>query len=192
MYDDPSDHLTPFNSTLPSPDPILIIMEYLPHGNLQAYLRKSRPSHPGSMKYRTLSSRSLNAKDLTQMAWQVARGMMHLASHNIIHRDLAARNVLIGENRVCKIADFGLARNVKEDNVYERTSTVRAHTQAKPESRYRIMRMCWSIKPMGRPSFADIVHIMEKLLESNEDYIELKDYNESEYISIPPSSNELC
>lgn len=54
------------------------------------------------------------------------------------------------------------------------------------------MRMCWSIKPMGRPSFADIVQIMEKLLESNEDYIELKDYNESEYISIPPSSNELC
>ena len=27
----------------------------------------------------------------------------------ILHRDLAARNVLVGENNVCKITDFGLA-----------------------------------------------------------------------------------
>lgn len=37
----------------------------------------------------------------------------------IIHRDLAARNILIGFNKVCKIADFGFA---KYDEVYERKS----------------------------------------------------------------------
>lgn len=30
----------------------------------------------------------------------------------IIHRDLAARNVLVGEQEVCKVTDFGMARDV--------------------------------------------------------------------------------
>lgn len=42
----------------------------------------------------------------------------------IVHRDLAARNVLVDENRVCKICDFGLARFLTDDNVYEKKSKV--------------------------------------------------------------------
>lgn len=48
--------------------------------------------------------------DLTEMAAQVASGMAYLELQNYIHRDLAARNVLVGENNICKVADFGLAR----------------------------------------------------------------------------------
>uniref|UniRef100_A0A3Q3ILH6 Protein kinase domain-containing protein n=1 Tax=Monopterus albus TaxID=43700 RepID=A0A3Q3ILH6_MONAL len=36
---------------------------------------------------------------------------------NYIHRDLRAANILVGDNLVCKIADFGLARLI-EDNEY--------------------------------------------------------------------------
>ena len=36
--------------------------------------------------------------------------MAHLERKGLIHRDLAARNVLIGENLITKVADFGLAR----------------------------------------------------------------------------------
>jgi len=42
-----------------------------------------------------------------------------------VHRDLAARNVLVGDGEICKITDFGLARNVFQDDLYRRTATVK-------------------------------------------------------------------
>ena len=41
--------------------------------------------------------------------------MAYLEEHSYIHRDLAARNILVGEGNSCKVADFGLARVIKED-----------------------------------------------------------------------------
>ena len=41
----------------------------------------------------------------------------------IVHRDLAARNVLVGDNKVCKISDLGLARGLEGD-IYTRKTKV--------------------------------------------------------------------
>jgi len=41
-----------------------------------------------------------------------------------IHRDLAARNVLVTEDNVMKIADFGLARDVHNIDYYKKTTNV--------------------------------------------------------------------
>lgn len=51
--------------------------------------------------------------------------MAHLERKGLIHRDLAARNVLIGENLITKVADFGLAR-VIVDNEYSANQGARS------------------------------------------------------------------
>ena len=42
----------------------------------------------------------------------------------IIHRDLAARNVFVGAGETCKVTDFGMARDVLDDNIYQMRSKV--------------------------------------------------------------------
>ena len=46
---------------------------------------------------------------------QIADGMSYLEEKNFVHRDVRAANMLVGENEVVKVADFGLARVIEDD-----------------------------------------------------------------------------
>ena len=91
-------------------EPIYIVAELMKHGSLLDYLRGE--------------GRILKIQHLVDMGAQVATGMAFLEQQCYIHRDLAARNILVGDNMICKVADFGLARVISEE-IYE------AHTGAK-------------------------------------------------------------
>ena len=46
----------------------------------------------------------------------------YLSSLGIIHRDLACRNVLVGDDKILKVSDFGMSRFLPPDEVYVPTS----------------------------------------------------------------------
>ncbi|XP_032236190.2 tyrosine-protein kinase SRK2 [Nematostella vectensis] len=83
-------------------EPIYIVTELMKHGSLLDYLVKGE-------------GQFLKEPTLIDMAAQIAAGMAFLEKMNYIHRDLAARNILVGENYACKVADFGLARLIEDD-----------------------------------------------------------------------------
>ncbi|XP_077509571.1 eph receptor tyrosine kinase isoform X13 [Amblyomma americanum] len=80
-------------------NPIMIITEYMENGSLDTFLRAN------DGKFQVIQ--------LVGMLRGIAAGMQYLAEMNYVHRDLAARNVLVNANLVCKIADFGLSREIE-------------------------------------------------------------------------------
>ncbi|ETE69354.1 Proto-oncogene tyrosine-protein kinase receptor Ret, partial [Ophiophagus hannah] len=111
--------------------PLYLIVEYAKYGSLRSFLRESRKvgtSYVGSDTNRNSSyldnpdERALTMGDLISFAWQISRGMQYLAEMKLVHRDLAARNVLVAEGRKMKISDFGLSRDVYEEDSYVKRS----------------------------------------------------------------------
>ncbi|XP_072767727.1 fibroblast growth factor receptor homolog 1 isoform X2 [Anoplolepis gracilipes] len=104
--------------------PLYVVVEFAPHGNLRDFLRDHRPTsgYEPTIGQESKERKTLTQKDLVSFAYQVARGMEYLASRRCIHRDLAARNVLVSDEYVLKIADFGLARDIHCHDYYRKTT----------------------------------------------------------------------
>ena len=61
----------------------MIIVEYMPNGNLKDYLRQNRSNQAPTYDNVTDGSDRFAARDLLSYAWQTARGMEHLAKHDV-------------------------------------------------------------------------------------------------------------
>ncbi|XP_029162941.1 proto-oncogene tyrosine-protein kinase ROS-like [Nylanderia fulva] len=94
----------------------LLVLELM-ESDLQKYLREHRILQPSDLH-------ALRVQDLLAMCEDVARGCCYLEELRFIHRDLACRNCLVSardrENRIVKIGDFGLARDIYRDDYYRK------------------------------------------------------------------------
>lgn len=95
--------------------PFYLVTEFMSKGDLRQFLRDCRPSNGSASK------NLIKVSDMHLMTVQIADAMTFLERRHVIHRDLAARNVLVGENNIVKLADFGMSRNVESD-YYKKTS----------------------------------------------------------------------
>ncbi|XP_022239231.1 ephrin type-B receptor 1-B-like [Limulus polyphemus] len=80
-------------------NPVMIITEYMDNGSLDTFLRAN------DGKFQVIQ--------LVGMLRGISAGMQYLSEMNYVHRDLAARNVLVNNGLTCKIADFGLSREIE-------------------------------------------------------------------------------
>ncbi|XP_076237917.1 insulin receptor [Calliopsis andreniformis] len=89
-------------------NPPFVVMELMENGDLKTYLRRIRDTRlvPDSCK-------------MMRMAAEIADGMAYLESKKFVHRDLAARNCMVSKDLVCKIGDFGMARDIYETDYYK-------------------------------------------------------------------------
>lgn len=79
-------------------EPIMIVSEFMAKGCMLDYLRSRGRS-------------VITATVQLGFTKDICRAMNYLEQHQTVHRDLAARNILISQEDVAKVADFGLAKD---------------------------------------------------------------------------------
>lgn len=90
---------------------MMIILEYCKYRSLEAFFKKQ----PFLITNSTMVSWS----------FQIARGMQYLTTRKVLHGDLAARNILLCDDGVVKVSDFGLARSLYKAEIYRKKGDVR-------------------------------------------------------------------
>eukprot|EP00118_Oscarella_pearsei_P003506 m.14550 g.14550 ORF g.14550 m.14550 type:complete len:2329 (+) comp25813_c0_seq2:64-7050(+) len=95
-------------------DPMYMIMELMEGGDLLTFLRGARQD---------IGPPLLTMSELLRIAQDICAGGKYLEQQRFVHRDLASRNCLVstrGLDRVIKIGDFGMARNVYRNQYYRK------------------------------------------------------------------------
>ncbi|CAL8132874.1 unnamed protein product [Orchesella dallaii] len=85
---------------------LCVFTEFCKNGSLLSYLNL----HDVALKNQNYEKPTLETlKTFCRFGREIAEGMKYIGSKKVVHGDLSARNILLDENLVCKISDFGLS-----------------------------------------------------------------------------------
>uniref|UniRef100_A0A671PBI6 Tyrosine-protein kinase receptor n=1 Tax=Sinocyclocheilus anshuiensis TaxID=1608454 RepID=A0A671PBI6_9TELE len=112
------EHIVKFYGVCVESDPLIMVFEYMKHGDLNKFLRAHGPDAVLMADGQQSLQVELTQPQMLHIAQQIAAGMVYLASQHFVHRDLATRNCLVGENLLVKIGDFGMSRDVYSTDYY--------------------------------------------------------------------------
>uniref|UniRef100_A0A3Q3DMX4 Tyrosine-protein kinase receptor n=1 Tax=Hippocampus comes TaxID=109280 RepID=A0A3Q3DMX4_HIPCM len=112
------EHIVTFYGVCVDSDPLIMVFEYMKHGDLNKFLRSHGPDAVLMADGQHSILVELTQSQMLHIAQQIAAGMVYLASQHFVHRDLATRNCLVGENLLVKIGDFGMSRDVYSTDYY--------------------------------------------------------------------------
>lgn len=74
-----------------------------------------------------------NNEDIINMSLQILKGIKVAHDNKIIHRDIKPQNILIDENGVLKVSDFGIARVATSDTMKNTKDAIGSVHYASPE-----------------------------------------------------------
>ncbi|KAM9317067.1 protein-tyrosine kinase 2-beta isoform 2-T2 [Gastrophryne carolinensis] len=145
-------------------DPIWIVMELYPYGELGQYLEKNK--------------NTLQAITMILYSLQICKALAYLEGINCVHRDIAVRNILVASPECVKLGDFGLSRYLEEEEYYKASVTRLPIKWMAPESiNFRrftsasdvwMFGVCmWEILSFGKQPFfwlenKDVISVIEK------------------------------
>ncbi|KAM3870036.1 NT-3 growth factor receptor [Diretmus argenteus] len=113
------EHIVKFYGVCVDGDPLIMVFEYMKHGDLNKFLRAHGPDALILVDGQPLQTNGeLGLSQMLHIASQIAAGMIYLASQHFVHRDLATRNCLVGNGLLVKIGDFGMSRDIYSTDYY--------------------------------------------------------------------------
>uniref|UniRef100_A0A3B4CJ59 Tyrosine-protein kinase receptor n=1 Tax=Pygocentrus nattereri TaxID=42514 RepID=A0A3B4CJ59_PYGNA len=113
------EHIVKFYGVCVDGDPLIMVFEYMKHGDLNKFLRAHGPDAMILVDGKPLQTNGeLGLSQMLHIATQIAAGMVYLASQHFVHRDLATRNCLVGNGLLVKIGDFGMSRDIYSTDYY--------------------------------------------------------------------------
>ncbi|OPL08028.1 MAG: hypothetical protein AVO33_02835 [delta proteobacterium ML8_F1] len=96
-----------------------IVMEFVDGKTLKSLIREKQGP--------------LEENEIIRLSMQIASALDHAHRHHIIHRDIKSQNIMISNQQVAKVADFGIAKAMSASTVVHSNEVMGSVQYASPE-----------------------------------------------------------